>query len=134
MKFFISLLAAAFVFSSCSTDLTEEERKKMLKIAEHEIHEIMEDMDLPEYGIVQMVKRDEILTKDFQKASADMIKYGRQMKDVKHPDAKFNQFNDEMLDAFDHFEEALKTKDKAKILASWKAVDATCKKCHDAYE
>ena len=134
MKLIISLLAVAFFIVSCTSNPTEEERKKMLKMAEHEIHEIMEDMDLPEYGIIQMIKRDEILSKDFQKASADIIKYGRQMKDVNHPDAKFNQFNDEMLAAFDDFEKALKTNDKAKILASWKAVDGTCKKCHDVYE
>ena len=67
-------------------------------------------------------------------ASKDLIKHGRRMKDVDHPDAKFNAITKEMLVAMDFYEKALASKDEAKIKAGWMKVHDTCEKCHDIYD
>ena len=62
IKFF-SLITLTVIVASCAQ--TADPAKAKLKKAEHEIDEIMEMMDLPEYGVKKLIKRGEINTKDF---------------------------------------------------------------------
>ena len=132
MKHIFFFLVIIFIASCSSTD--PEEEKRRYKKAEHMVHEAMEMMDLPEYGVKKLAKKGLYTSKDFIQASTDMMREGRVLKDLDHPDEKFMKMNQEMLDSFVAFEAAIKTKDFAKIKASLAIVNDTCKKCHDAYE
>lgn len=126
-------------FSACKHHQEEAEEKgpdyeKRLKKAEMQVDEIMEMMDLPEYGLVKLSKEGQYLSKDYLQAATDMIKHGRRMKDVDYPDKKFLRLNDKMLEAFDVFEAALKTRNADEIKKGWEAVALSCKKCHDIYD
>ncbi|MCM8540149.1 MAG: cytochrome c [Lentisphaeraceae bacterium] len=122
------------LFFSCSGKQHDPDIERRIKLAEQKVDKIMEMMDLPEYGLMKMSKEDLYTSKDFTQAAEDMIKHGRDMKDLDYPDEEFMAMTKEMLVAFDGFESALKTKDKAQIKEGWETVKATCKKCHDIYD
>lgn len=141
MKFAATTLSILLIcaFAACNHQHEEAEVKgpeyeKRLKKAEMQVDEIMEMMDLPEYGLVKLSKEGQFLSKDYMQAAEDMIKHGRRMKDVDYPDKKFMKLTDKMLEAFDVFEAALKTKNVDDIKKGWEAVALSCKKCHDVYD
>lgn len=123
-----------FLFISCTNNQHGSEYEKRLKKAEMEVDKIMEMMDLPEYGLVKMSKEGLYLEKDYSKAAADMLHWGRKMKDLDYPDEKFMKMTNDMLKTFDGFEAALAKKDKEQIATAWKAVAKSCKDCHDVYD
>ena len=136
MKYFsvLFLLSISLIITSCKNEQHGPEHEKRLKLAEQKVDKIMEMMDLPEYGLLKMSKEGLYLSKDYSQAAADMIMWGRKLKDLDHPDDKFMEMNDVMLKAFDGFELALKSRDKDKIAGSWKVVYKSCKDCHDVYD
>lgn len=134
MKFFLSFLVSLLLFNSCKHEQHGPEYEKRLKLAEQQVDKIMEMMDLPEYGLVKMSKEGLYLTKDYSQAAADMMLWGRKMKDLDHPDKKFMEFDRQMQEAFDLFETALKSRDKDQIAGAWKVVAKSCKDCHDVYD
>ena len=142
MKLALTTLSILFllVFSACKHHHHEEAEvkspdfEKRLKKAEMQVDEIMEMMDLPEYGLTKLSKEGQYLSKDYLQAATDMIKHGRRMKDVDYPEKKFMKLTDDMLKAFNVFEAALKTKKADEIKMGWEAVALSCKKCHDIYD
>ena len=111
-----------------------EKKSAKLKKAEYMVHEAMEMMDLPEYGVKKLSKKGMYTSKDFVQAVTDMIREGRVLKDLDHPDEEYMTMNQEMLDSFNDLEAAVKAKDIKKIKTSLVVVNNTCKKCHDVYE
>ena len=136
MKYFsvLFLLSISLLITSCKNEQHGPEYEKRLKLAEQKVDKSMEMMDLPEYGLLKMSKEGLYLSKDYSQAAADMIMWGRKLKDLDYPDEKFMEINDVMLKAFDGFESALKTRDKEEIAGSWKVVYKSCKDCHDVYD
>jgi hypothetical protein len=126
MKFFLPLL---LLVSSCTYTADDVHLRRV----ENEVDKIMEAMDLPEYGLVKLAKKGEY-TGDFIEAGRDLIKAGSKMTAIEHPDAEFNQFSRNMMDAFKHFEKALESKDSSTIKQSWQLVQQSCVKCHDVYD
>lgn len=123
------------ILSACKSEQGHgPDHERRIKLAEQKVDKIMEMMDLPEYGLVKMAKEGLYTSDDFLQAGTDMIKHGRDMKGIDYPDEDFLKMNQEMLDAFDGFEVALKSKNEADIKANWEAVALTCKKCHDVYD
>lgn len=136
MKLFtVLLLLVVLVLSACKSQEGDgPDYKKRLKLAEQKVDKIMEMMDLPEYGLVKMAKEGLYTSKDFTQAGTDMMKHGRDMKGLDYPDEEFLSLTKEMLDAFDGFEVALKSKKESDIKANWEIVALSCKKCHDIYD
>ncbi len=134
MKFFLPFLIVVSLFVSCTNETHGPEYEKRMRLAEQKVDKIMEMMDLPEYGLVKMSSEDLYLSKDYQHAADEMMKWGRELKDLDHPDKKFIEMNQVMFDAFDGFEIALKSRDKEKIASAWKVVAKSCKDCHDVYD
>ncbi len=130
----LSLFFSVFLFSSCEHEQHGPEYEKRLKLAEQQVDKIMEMMDLPEYGLMKMSKEGLYLSKDYSQAAADMMLWGRKMKDLDHPDKKFMELDKQMQEAFDGFETALKSRDKDKIAKAWKVVAKSCVDCHDIYD
>ena len=126
-------LLMILILTSCSSSNPEAEKARMVK-AEHMVHEAMEMMDMPEYGLKKLAKKGLYTHKDFIAAATDMIREGRVLKDLDHPDEYFMKMNQEMLDSFVAFEAAVKAKNVEKIKANLAIVMDTCKKCHDVYE
>ena len=142
-KFLLILISIALIAACTSTEekaadakkgLTEEQKKIMLRKSEHVVDKSMELMDLPEYGIKTLTKKGDYQSKELLDAFTTLIKAGRTMKDVEHPEKQFNDFNKEMQDSFIALEKAVKAKDPVMVKKAWAVTNETCKKCHDVYE
>ena len=109
-----------------------DEKKKLEKI-NFEVKKIMEMMNIHQFGLYQMAANDMYLSKDFKKASDEIIKYSTKMKGIKHPDKKFQITNKAMLKELLLFKEALDSGKKEKIKSSWQSLNKTCLACHALY-
>jgi hypothetical protein len=94
----------------------------------------MEMMDLPETALLKKAKKKEFTSEDFYRAAGDLIREGKKMKAVDHPDSKFNQFSAIMINELELFEDSIKSKKAEEISKSWSAVVESCVKCHDQYD
>ena len=127
----ITLFLAILILPIFAND--DEDKKAKTKIANFKVKQIMEMMNLPQYGLYKLSSEDKYDSKGFKQASEEVIKYGKKMKDIKHPEKKFQVFNDDMLKALDTFEKSLKSGDKDKLKKSWLVLKVKCADCHTAY-
>lgn len=131
----LACIVALFSCNSSTSKVVDDmEMKKTLKKVNHEVHEIMEEMEDPEHDLKKLVKKGDYSSKAFYKAAEEVIANANLMKKIEHPEEKFQKFNKEMLVALEAFETALKTKDSDTVKKSWSALYSKCSDCHDVYE
>ena len=112
----------------------DKETALKLKKAEMKTDKVMEMMELPESALLKKAKKKEFTSENFYRAAADLIREGKKMDTVDHPEAGFNQFSVAMVKELGLFEESIKSKNAEQISKSWSAVQASCTKCHDIYD
>ena len=110
-----------------------EEKPEGVYKTNKEVKKIMEMMALPRFGLYQLSGQGAYTSKDFLKASKEVLKYAWKMKTVKAPDADFKRTNDEMLKALKPFEDALKSGKKEEIKNKWLVLSVKCNNCHALY-
>jgi cytochrome c556 len=131
----LTLLAALFSCKNSTSDVVDKaEMEANLKKVNHEVHEIMEDIEGPEHALKKLAKTGDYSSMAFYKAAQEVVTKARLMKNVEHPEEKFQKFNKEMLVALDSFEAALKTKNSDTVKKSWSALYSKCSDCHEVYE
>ena len=130
MKFlvFISL----FFLSACSTP-EPGSAAAHLKYVEREVDEIMEMVDLPDWGLHKMAKKDDFTNPDFLMAIKQVHKEMSRMATLNHPEPKFNEFSKECIEALEGFIEGAGS-NKVVLKKNWLKVKNSCVACHDIYE
>ena len=98
-----------------------------------EVKKIMEMMALPRFGLYKLSGEEKYTSNGFLSASKEVLKYAAKMKDIKHPDEKFQKTNREMLEALKPFEIALKSGKKEQIKNAWLKLNISCNNCHVLY-
>ena len=113
---------------------TMSPEEKRLKEANKRLGWIMQDMEVPEYKLDRMYKRNEFTSEEFIKYANDVINNARKFNEIDHPDKKLVTLAKDMLKAVDGFESALTSKDEAKLKSSWETLTKACAACHKDYK
>ena len=101
---------------------------------EDDVLEVMEEIGKPSKLIKRLVKKDDFKNPDFKKNAELVIKQYAAMKDIKHEEKMFNDFNAKMITELDAFAKVLKGDDFDAMKAGWTKVGAACKECHTEYK
>lgn len=117
------LLSMCFLLTSAQSKL------------DHEIHELMEEMDLPETGAKMLVRQGRTDSKDFATAVKEILVASEKVAKLKHPDKKFRDYAADTVRELKALEKMIaEKKEAAAIKAQWRKVDRSCKACHKDYE
>ncbi|WDE96699.1 cytochrome c [Lentisphaera profundi] len=100
---------------------------------EDKVLAIMEEMGAAK-KLKRLDKKKDYKNADWKKYSMELIEQYNGMKDIKHEEKMFNDFNAEMFKALEDYKKVLAGTDYDAIAKSWKAVGAACKACHEEYK
>lgn len=101
---------------------------------EDDVLEVMENISKPGKNIKKLVKKKDYKNPDFKVNAEAVIKGYEAMRNIKHEEKMFNDFNAKMFTELDAFKEVLKGNDFDAIKAGWEKVGAACKECHSEYK
>ena len=128
---YLALITLIFL-CGCSTPAPGS-AEAHLKYVEQEVDEIMEMVDLPDWGLHKMAKKGDFTNPDFMMAIKQVHKEMSRMPTLNHPEAKFNDFTTECVESLEAFIEDAGS-DKAVLKKNWLRVKNSCVSCHDVYE
>lgn len=94
---------------------------------------IMEEMGAAK-KLKRLDKKKDYKNADWKKYSLELIEEYNAMKDIKHEEKMFNDFNVKMIKALEDYKKVLDGTDYDAIAKSWKDVGAACKACHEEYK